>query len=65
MHFEAGNGLIIPLKKKRKCELGIVIDTDQINLLICRGKVNFICLNAKTEQLNAFHKLCKDFTIWL
>lgn len=41
--------------------MGIVIDTDQINLLICRGKVNFIFLHARTEQLNAFYKLCKDF----
>lgn len=38
MHFEAGNGLIIPLKKNKECELGTVIDRDKINLLACRER---------------------------
>lgn len=38
MPFEAGNGLIIPLKKKKECELGTVTDTDKANLLSCREK---------------------------
>lgn len=60
MHFKAGNGLIIPLKKRRKCELGIVIDTNKIILFKCRGKINLIFLHVRAEQLNAFHKLWKD-----
>lgn len=61
MPLEAGNGLIIPLKKKKECELGIVIDTDKANLLACRGKNTLVFLDVRAEQLNAFHKLCQDF----
>lgn len=62
MPFEAGNGLIIPLRKKKECELGIVIDTDKANLLPSREKkINLVFLDVRAEQLNAFHKLCKNF----
>lgn len=55
MHFEAGNGLIIPLKGREECEFGIVIDTDKIILLKCREI--FLCVKGK--QLNTY-KLCKE-----
>lgn len=50
MHFDAGNGLIIPLKKKKECDLGIVTDTDKINLLARREKkINLLFLHVRAE----------------
>lgn len=61
MHFEAGNGLITPLKKRRECEFGN--SSIQIKLIYLNVVKKIICLflHMRAEQLNAFHKLCKDF----